>query len=457
MPSLRTRARNAVAALMGRSLDAAGGSGRRPYSATMAAPASAMLAARGTVGQRSAYDYCNSPYVRAFVEALVTNLLGDGPSVRSGHPDAATRNALEAAFLRFYSACDAEGVSDLLGLLARIVRSLAIYGEAFIRLETDPDTLTLQLRLLSPEQIDASLTRDLGDGRRIVSGIELDGHDRRLAYHVLNDRLDIPFASIGPATRIPADDVLHLFEPTFPGQVRGLSWLTPIATRCYEVDKLEDALLARFNTAALFGGFVKDLGDDPAFPEIGANDRELSLEPGVMRRLPPGADVVFPAVPDASGAPDFLRHMVRSIAAGGQVPYELISGDLSQVNYSSARLGLEQFKRRVRALQRSLLTSRLLEPVWARLVTLEALSGRIDPAAFEADPQAFYAVSAMWAEWPSLDPVKDTRADIDAMNANLRSRFEIIAARGRDPQEVNDEIAADRLRPAPAPEVPDAA
>lgn len=445
--------RQAVGAFR-RSYDAAGASGRWPLSAANPAPVSAALAARGPIGQRAAYLFANSPYATAYVETLVTNLVGDGPSVRSGHPDAGTRKTLEQAFLRFYATCDAEGVSDLTGFLGRVVRSWAVAGEAFVYLGADPATIGLRLRLLSPEQIDPALSRDLGDGRRIVSGIELDGADRRIAYHVLPERPDLPFAAIRQPVRVPAEDICHLFEASFPGQVRGVSRLAPIATRCLEVDKLEDALLARFNTAALFGGFVKDMPDDPAFPELTGAATDLSLEPGVMRRLPVGSDVVFPNVPDANGAPDFLRHMVRSIATGGGVPYELISADLSQVNYSSARLGLEQFKRRVRALQRSLLTARLIEPVWARMVTLEALAGRIDFAAFEADPSAFYAVSAMWPEWASLDPVKETAAEVEALNANLRSRFEIIASRGRDPQEVDAEIRADRLRvTAPAPEV----
>lgn len=452
MTGLPTRIRNAVQALMGRSYDAAGTSGRWPAGASTPAPVSAALAARGTVGQRAAYLFANSPYATAYIESFVTNLVGDGPSIRSGHPEAGTRKALERAFLRFYARCDAEGVSDLTGFLARVVRSWGVYGEAFVYLGADHATISLRLRLLSPEQIDPALTRDLGDGRRIVSGIELDAADRRVAYWIIPERPDLPFASIAEAVRIPAEDICHLFEASFPGQVRGISRLAPIATRCLETDKLEDALLARFNTAALFTGFIKRTGEDVE-PLIGDGDGgEVALDSGTLQVLADGEDITFPTMPDANGAPDFLRHMVRSIAAGGGVPYELISADLSQVNYSSARLGLEQFKRKVRALQGSMLTARLIEPVWARLVTLEALAGRIDADAFEADPDAFCAVSAMWPEWASLDPVKDTRADIEAMGANLRSRFEIISSRGRDPQEVDAEIEADRLRPAaPAP------
>ena len=145
--------------------------------------------------------------------------------------------------------------------------------------------------------------------------------------------------------------------------------------------------------------------------------------------------------------------MVRSAAAGGGVPYELLAADLSQVNYSSARLGLEQFKRRCRALQRSLLVAQFLEPVWRRFVTLEVLSGRLDAPDFEADPTPYFAAEFLFPAWTTLDPLKETKADLEAMRGNIRSRFEIISSRGRDPQEVDAEIAADPLHQAGAPAV----
>jgi capsid protein len=132
-----------------------------------------------------------------------------------------------------------------------------------------------------------------------------------------------------------------VFVAPFPGAVRGLSWFTPVASRLLELDRLEDAALARANTAALFCGFVRDVdntsgivGDLHTGPD---GKPTLSMEPGELRRLPPGTDITFPAnIPDLAGLGDFLKHMLRSIASGGGVPASLLAGDLSDVNYSSA-------------------------------------------------------------------------------------------------------------------------
>ncbi len=452
LTALRHRVRSAATALLGRSLDIAGGSGRWPASSSLPAPVLETLAARARASQRAGYLAESSTYGAAFVEAMTVNLVGDGPSLRSTHPDAAMRATLEASWTRFYRRCDVEGLGDLGGFLRRVARCWAISGEAFVLLSVEAGSHRLTLRLLSPEQVQTGLNYELPSGNRIVAGIEIDPAGRRVAYHILPNAPDGVFAAPLGTVRVAGEDVCHVFEPWFPGQIRGLSLMAPLATRLLEVDKLEDALLARFNTSALFAGFVTDPDGTAGFGAGGAAVAEMSLEPGVMRVLPVGATVQFPNVPDAAGAPDFLRHMIRSVAAGGSIPYELISGDLSQVNYSSARLGLEQFKRRIKALQSGLFVAQLIEPVWERLITLEVLTGRLAAPDFEQHPDDYLGCGVMWPAWASLDPQKETQADILAMQANVRSRFEVISARGRDPQEVDAEIKADTLRP-PAPTV----
>jgi capsid protein len=147
-----------------------------------------------------------------------------------------------------------------------------------------------------------------------------------------------------------------------------------------------------------------------------------------------------------SGLNDFLRHMARTIGAGVGVPYELLTGDLSSVNYSSAKLGLEAFKRRCLAIRASLLGTRLLDPVWKRFATLEVLSGRLSAPDFGRDPETYFAATWMWPGWPALDPYREAAADVVLMRAGVRSRDEVVSSRGRDVAEVTAEIETDPLR-----------
>ena len=52
-------------------------------------------------------------------------------------------------------------------------------------------------------------------------------------------------------------------------------------------------------------------------------------------------------------------------------------------------------------------------------------------------------MSFLFPAWPSLNPYDEARADEICINNRVRSRQEIIAARGRDPAEVDAEIEAD--------------
>lgn len=429
--------RSLLSRLFGRSSIDAGGRGKRWNSNGLRRPNVEILHRAALSGARAAWMVMNFPYARSIVETWVFNLIGDGPALRPVTKDAALKRQLLAVWNRFWRDCDVEGVMQLDGMLQAIARSLVIYGEVLVHMVADRETGSLKLRLWGADQVDRSLNRDLSAGARIVAGIEFDAGGRRVAYHVV-ENADTPFVPSYTPRRIPAEDVVHLFETIFPGQVRGISWLSPSATRLVEIDKLDDAMLAKFNTAALFGGVFKkpDATDTKILPS--GPDGDPSLEPGAMIYAPPGYEVEFSDPPNAEGAVEFRRDQVRAAAAGAGVPYELASGDLSQVSYISGRLGLMEFRRRVIALQKGLIAGRLLGPVWRRLLLLEGLGGRLALSAAMTVEAEF-----VFTGWAQIEPMKETNADIAAVNAKIKSRFEVIAARGRDPESVDEEIAQD--------------
>jgi hypothetical protein len=129
--------------------------------------------ARHQLSARSNYMIANSPSAASIADVWTVSVVGDGPSVRSGHPVEATRTALEDAWGRFYSSCDQEGVADLGGLLSGFMRSIIISGEGLLHFVTTPRG-ELRLRLLSPEQLDPARTRELENIDRIIAGVEFE-------------------------------------------------------------------------------------------------------------------------------------------------------------------------------------------------------------------------------------------------------------------------------------------
>ena len=122
------------------------------------------------------------------------------------------------------------------------------------------------------------------------------------------------------------------------------------------------------------------------------------------------------------------------IAAGVGLTYELLTGDLSQVNYSSIRAGLIEFRRRMEALQWQLLVPGLCQPVWRRFVLAAQAAGKLPDGDIGADWTA--------PRFEAVDPMKDIQADILAVRAGVMTLKEAIARQGYEPAQVLAEIAA---------------
>jgi lambda family phage portal protein len=435
-----------LAALRRRSYEAAGG-GRRWQSAPgISAPVSQALAARGTLMGRARHAAENNPHARQAIEVLTAATVGTGIKPKSRNEDAGVRRALDLGFEEWTDEADATGVLDFYGLQTAAARGMFRDGEALFRMEADQDG-RLQLRQLAPEQLDPTLHRELGAGARIVAGVEFDTRGRIVAHHILPDQPDLPFASVSTPVRVPADDVLHVFNPLFAGQVRGLSVLTPVLLRLVELDKCEDAQVMRQQIAAMLAGFIYKPDESAATPfdgSVSGSVLEGGLEPGTLKALPPGYDVKF-STPATIGADavEFLRLQLRAIAAGAGVTYEQLTGDYSGSNYASSRAGLIEFRRRIEALQHHVIVRRFCRPVWRRWATLEALSGRMDAGALFADPTRFLSAEWITPGFGWVDPLKEVQAEREAVDAGFKSRREVVAARGRDIETLDEERAAE--------------
>lgn len=427
--------------------DVAGASGRWPGRYILHAPTSQALAARTVAARRIAWLAENSALVSSIIGNAVTAIVADGPTVRPNHPDPATNQDLQDRWSLFCEDCTVEGGHSLGGVLALIARSLLIDGEAFVQFVVDPITMQVRLRRLTAEQVDASVTRPSVDGTSAedVAGVRYS-NGRVIGYWILPTPPDAPSASVRPANLIDALDIAHVFEPHTPGQPRGISALTSVAPLAMELDVAHDAVVMKLKTTALVGMIVRDMENNVFDFNEAATPPTLELYPGATLRLPPGTDVSFPPVSDMSSTSEVLRHMSRLICAGAGVPYFLAANDFGEINYSAGKLGLAAFQRRVKAIQENHLVAQFLSPLWKRFVLLEILSGRLRAPDYEARPLD-YGATFLWRGWPPLDELKAAKADVLELNAMLRSRAEIAAARGIDIADLDREISNDALAP----------
>lgn len=441
----------------------AAGRGRRALAWTPSNPGAvaAMLATSNELRVRSRDLVRRNAWAAAGIDAYVANAVGTGIKPQSMAKDEIFRASVQALWRDWTEEADASGQTDLYGLQSLACRAMLEGGECLIRFRPrrseDGLTVPLQLQLLEPEHLPLTLNTELPSGNAVRAGIEFDSLGRRVAYHLYRSHPEdgrlAPMSSQGgqDTVRIPAHEIIHLFRPLRPGQIRGEPWLSRALVKLNELDQYDDAELVRKKTAAMFAGFItRQSPEDNLMGEGVSDDAGVALaglEPGTLQILEPGEDIKFSDPADVGGSyTDFLRTQFRAVASALGITYEQLTGDLTSVNYSSIRAGLLEFRRRVETVQHSVLVHQMCRPIWRTWMEQAVLAGAIQAPGFTLQRRDYLACKWVPQGWTWVDPEKEFKAMLLAIRAGLMSRSEAISAFGYDAEDVDREIAADNQR-----------
>jgi lambda family phage portal protein len=333
---------------------------------------------------------------------------------------------------------DADGRTDFYGLQATLLRSMTVAGEGLaVMLNTEDG---LRIRVLDPEQLDASHSVQLEGGARIISGVEFDLAGQRIAYHVFDYPPGLEHAFQRQRRRIPAQDVIHVYRQDWPGMVRGVSWLAPALLRLSDLDGWSDAMLMKLKTSSLLTGFVTST-DGTGAPFDGERTGSTlvgGLEPGTIKFLDPGQSIDFSEPANVgSEAIQFSSVCERHIAAALGLPAHVF-GDVTQANYSSLKTAQVAWRARVEAIQWHTFIPLVCVPVWRRFVAMSVLSGKIETTLGEAT-----RVKHHMPLWVTLEPVKEMTAKVMSLRSGLTSQRALLAEQGEDAEQIFQEIADD--------------
>lgn len=401
------------------------------------------------------------PHMAKALRTLAANLVGTGIRPQSATGDKALDIEVEALFERWASQCDASGRLGFYGLQTVAARAFFESGEVLLRRRprfvADGLEIPVQLQLLEADFLDPdrneTRTARTEDGRtvvisRVVQGVEYDPIDRIRGYWLFAQHPGESWMPGGPieltSRFVPASDVAHLYEQTRPGQVRGVPWSHAVLQSLWDLDGYRDARrmaarLAACHTATVTGGDPSSapLGVDGLNPE--QNDDGTIKEafaPGLVLHSPAGKEITYHTPPMAQDE-GFTLSEQHSIAAGMHMPFALLTGDLSRVNFSSSRFGLMEFRRVMRPLQSQVFVPLFCQPAWDWCMATAVAVGAL--------PERRGGYPARWVPpmFEEVDRIKDAEADLLEMRAGTVSRSEIIRSKGRDPEQVLAEQLAD--------------
>ncbi len=371
-----------------------------------------------------------------------------------------TTDQVQLLFQDWSQECDADGQLDFYGQQSLITRSVMEAGECFVRLRprkrADGLSVPLQLQIIESEFVPYSHTKSLPNGNQIKCGIEFNKVGKRVAYWMHRQHpADITFDS-SQLYRVPAKQVLHIYEPLRPGQLRGQPLLSQVLLRMYHLDKFDDATLFRQEIANLFTGFIKKPSPEqtPIDPLTGQpitmDDSGLpvvAMEPGTMQELAPGEEVVFNTPPGTDSSYEtFMRQQLMAIAAGFGLPFELFSGDMRGVSDRALRVILNEFRRRIQQIQHNQIIYQLCRPVWNRWLDMALLNDSLSIPDYAQNLRSYRRVKWIPHGWPYMHPVQDMQAQKIAVRSGFKSRSAVVSEQGYDSEQIDAEIAADNRR-----------
>lgn len=406
----------------------------------------------------------NDPWAGTALDKLTSNGIGTGIQCKPLWGSEKQRLSIKRLWNRWAKVSDADGVMDFYGQQGLAWRSWHEAGEVFIRLRdrkaSDGLPVPLQIQLIEAEQCPACHWATAPNGNPIRAGIEFNGIGRRVAYWMYRAHPGDALVEVGDneLVRVPAEQIIHVFQPDRPGQIRGVPRSASVLVRMFNLDSLDDAVLERQKIANLFAGFYTRDSSDSSDPNSlvdemsgGETDKDgtplAGLEPGTMQELPDGMKPEFSKPPDAGdNYASFMRGHLMAIAARHGVPYEVLTGDLVNVSDRALRLILNEFRRIIESWQWLVLIPQMLQPIREAWFDAAVLSGALSIARY-ADLRED-VVETLWVPqgWPYSHPVQDVDADIKAIRAGLGSRAGVNLGHGEDPEQIDAENAADNAR-----------
>jgi len=391
--------------------------------------------------------------------------------IKTGQPDAYANNLIERAWKRWQlkQNCTVGRRHSYQQTRHQRLIMCARDGDVFIRLlrwrkgdKSAPidNNFGFAIQLISSEWVDHSINQLLDNGRHVKMGIEYDKWGAAVAYYVINRQpndwrhysMPASRGGISNCERVEAPDMIHYcqFEDSESG--RGAPWIASIMSKLRHLDKYSEAEVISARAEACKGGHYQAtvpgvVPEDLAeyIQKISENGKRLtdSVEPAMWKTLPYGYEAKAHDPKHPSGNfPAFKKEMIREVCAGAGDQYNIMAGDLEGVNYSSMRAGSLDI-RELWTLTQEFDIETAEIPIFSAWLEMALANGAIPLPLTKFEK--FNQPQFQGRRWPWVDPLKDAKADQQAIDSMLDSRTRICNENGKDFEEIIEEQAIEKI------------
>lgn len=383
------------------------------------------------------------PYFGRAIDVLTALTVGQGFVLQSQalageDGNRPTRTAIEDVFKRWQDQADIAGKLTFPEICQLAKRQELETGEYFLIKRQSQDPKRLLPFCLQAIEADRLTTHGTPVVRsnEIDQGVEFNPETGEvLAYWFETDTRPM---------RVAAADVIHGYVMQRPGQLRGISPFAPGVLAALELGEYLAAEIEGAKMAAKYLAFI-ETPDLSGFQDLrgvsaSASPRYENLENAILEYLRPGEKINLASHNRPGNNFDpFVRLVLRMLSVTTGVPYEMLSGDYSGINYSTMRVCRNDLNQILKS-HHGRMINHLCGPVFQEVIRQAVLAKRLDLPGYWSDPARYNKAKWVSPGMESIDPLKESKAHVDQLNSLLRSPQEIAAARGRDYEELLDEI-----------------
>jgi lambda family phage portal protein len=314
--------------------------------------------------------------------------------------------------------------------------------------------IPLQLNVIDPWRLSTPPRHVASENIRL--GVERDGEGSVVGYHVQNAH---PYESVDPSdkwTRYDAEDVCHLYEELWPDQTRGLPWCFSVLNACRDLKDFTEAVVIAAQISACQTYIVSTDNAETLARMSRDSNGQQRMAPGQIpyTDLDTKITAFNPSQPQTT-YPMFCDTKNGEIAAGLHYPKAWLTRDRSQATFSAGKLEEIEGGVPLRA-DFQVVKSQLISSVWTDFVRLAVLSGKVDITAdeFNENEWVFTRYSCVPAGRPWIDPNKEVKASVEAIQNNLTTLETELARQGKDIDDVIPQRSIENAKQKAADVIP---
>jgi len=395
--------------------------------------------------------YKNNGFYKGIIQAATDHTIGSGLRAKSTIqrrliPNLSEERAkdIEAMFDDYFNAwaestiCDITAKDNFYSLQRLAYKVYKKDGDSFASLPLTKfrDMKAIQVNLIGAENIASNLLE-------YTYGIKVNANKMPIKYSILQS--DNTYLEVNAFSK-KGKNILHIFERERAKQVRGIPFLTPVMRDIDAIDQYMKYELTAAKLSAIFFGSIQTQAKTDVFGSEAdlltgeqTQTTKNTVKENSITQLNVGDELkIHQQGRDNPNFDKYILTNLQKVAVETRMPLEVIMTIFAS-SYSASRASMLLMMKFVSP-ERMLFNNSFNKPIREQVITWGILQGDLDVPDFFENRSAY--LKAMWIGDPmgSVDPQKDVKAKVTAIDNHLLTREQATSDLGHGDFETNVDI-----------------